>query len=130
MLAHGRATAAARLRLAPALLLFEPELPRAGAAHHRAVGRALWPSSGGCRLADRQRVRLPRHGAELLRRPRKPAFRRWLQRRYGSVEALNDAWGTVFWSQEYRNFDEVDLPVATVTEANPSHRLDSNTAAA
>jgi beta-galactosidase len=37
---------------------------------------------------------------------------------------LNRAWGTVFWSQEYRSFDEVDPPFQTVTEANPSHRLD------
>lgn len=51
-------------------------------------------------------------------------FRHWLQHRYGTVDALNTAWGTVFWSQEYRSFDEVDLPCGTVTEANPSHRLD------
>jgi len=51
-------------------------------------------------------------------------FRDWLARRYGEVAALNRAWGTVFWSQEYRDFDEVDLPNLTVTEANPSHRLD------
>ena len=52
------------------------------------------------------------------------AFRRWLAGRYGDVGALNTAWGTVFWSQEYRSFDEVDLPNLTVTEANPSHVLD------
>ena len=51
-------------------------------------------------------------------------FRRWLRDRYGSVAALNEAWGTVFWSQSYGDFDEVDLPAATVTEANPAHRLD------
>ncbi|MEY4757983.1 MAG: hypothetical protein RJA34_2881 [Pseudomonadota bacterium] len=51
-------------------------------------------------------------------------FRRWLAVRYGTVDALNTAWGTVFWSQEYRSFDEVDLPTGTVTEANPSNRLD------
>jgi beta-galactosidase len=51
-------------------------------------------------------------------------FRRWLQARYRHIGALNEAWGTVFWSQEYRDFDEVDLPVATVTEATPAHRLD------
>lgn len=51
-------------------------------------------------------------------------FRDWLAERYGNVAALNQAWGTVFWSQEYRTFDEVDLPHLTVTEANPSHRLD------
>jgi len=51
-------------------------------------------------------------------------FRRWLAARYGHVDALNAAWGTTFWSQTYRRFDEVDLPVLTVTEANPSHVLD------
>jgi beta-galactosidase len=53
-------------------------------------------------------------------------FRSWLARRYGSVEALNQAWGAVFWSQEYRSFAEVDPPNLTVTEPNPSHRLDYN----
>ena len=52
------------------------------------------------------------------------AFRLWLQVRYQSIDALNTAWGTAFWSQGYRSFDEVDPPNATVTEANPSHRLD------
>lgn len=51
-------------------------------------------------------------------------FRRWLAARYVTIDALNDAWGTVFWSQVYRSFDEIDLPVLTVTEANPAHRLD------
>ncbi len=53
-------------------------------------------------------------------------FRVWLAARYGTVAALNAAWGTVFWSQDYRRFDEVDPPHLTVTEANPSHRLDYN----
>lgn len=51
-------------------------------------------------------------------------FRHWLKDRYGSVAALNEAWGNVFWSMEYRDFAEVDLPSGTVTESNPSHRAD------
>ena len=52
------------------------------------------------------------------------AFRAWLAERYGDACTLNEAWGTVFWSQEYGSFDEVELPNLTVTEANPSHVLD------
>ncbi len=51
-------------------------------------------------------------------------FRRWLERRYPDVAALNDAWGNVFWSQEYRAFAEIDPPHLTVTEPNPAHVLD------
>ncbi|MFM7348699.1 MAG: beta-galactosidase [Erythrobacter sp.] len=52
------------------------------------------------------------------------AFRGWLAARYGTPEALNAAWGNVFWSMEYRSFAEVDPPHLTVTEANPAHWLD------
>lgn len=49
------------------------------------------------------------------------AFREWLSQRYQSPQAMNRAWGNVFWSMEYSSFDEVGLPNLTVTEANPSH---------
>jgi beta-galactosidase len=52
------------------------------------------------------------------------AFRGWLGARYGTVAALNTAWGNVFWSMEYTSFAEVDPPHLTVTEANPAHWLD------
>lgn len=52
------------------------------------------------------------------------AFRLWLAAKYGEVGALNQAWGNVFWSMEYRSFTEIDLPNLTVTEANPAHWLD------
>ena len=51
-------------------------------------------------------------------------FREWLAARYASPQALNEAWGNVFWSMEYRAFAEVDPPHLTVTEANPAHWLD------
>lgn len=52
------------------------------------------------------------------------AFREWLSARYGTIGSLNAAWGNVFWSMDYPDFDAIDPPVATVTEANPSHALD------
>jgi len=51
-------------------------------------------------------------------------FRNWLAQKYQSPDALNKAWGNVFWSMEYCSFDEVELPNLTVTEPNPSHVLD------
>ncbi|GAB7525187.1 beta-galactosidase [Paraburkholderia sp. 2C] len=51
-------------------------------------------------------------------------FTQWLTKRHGDIGALNDAWGNVFWSMEYRNFDEIGLPNRTPTDANPSHWLD------
>ncbi|MGP1354848.1 MAG: beta-galactosidase [Parasphingopyxis sp.] len=51
-------------------------------------------------------------------------FREWLAARYKTIDALNAAWGNVFWSMEYDSFDAVDLPNLTVTEPNPAHVLD------
>ena len=52
------------------------------------------------------------------------AFRQWLRERYGSVEALNEAWGTTFWSQQYDSFEAVDPPRPTPAEQHPSRLLD------
>ena len=52
------------------------------------------------------------------------AFRDWLAQRYQSPQALNRAWGNVFWSMDYDSFDDIGLPNLTVTEANPAHWLD------
>ncbi len=51
------------------------------------------------------------------------AFRLWLAAEYTSIDALNEAWGNVFWSMEYSEFDQIDLPNLTVTEPNPAHVL-------
>ncbi len=38
-------------------------------------------------------------------------FQRWLTSRYGTLEALNRRWSTVYWSQEYTDWSQIPLPV-------------------
>ncbi|WP_243077038.1 beta-galactosidase [Microbacterium sp. SS28] len=52
------------------------------------------------------------------------SFRFWLHRRYGTLEALNTAWGTAFWSQTYSEWDEILPPRATLSSRNPAQSLD------
>ncbi len=51
-------------------------------------------------------------------------FREWLRGRHGSLDELNDAWGTAFWSQRYGDWDEILPPRPTPTWHNPSQELD------
>lgn len=37
------------------------------------------------------------------------SMKQWLRQRFETVDALNEAMGLVFWSHEYRSWDEVDL---------------------
>ncbi len=52
------------------------------------------------------------------------AFHKWLQKRYGSLEALNAAWGTMFWSHIYRQWEEIPLPLTIAGSPNPGLALD------
>jgi beta-galactosidase len=51
-------------------------------------------------------------------------FREWLRERHGSLDALNEAWGTAFWSQRYGDWDEILPPRPAPTWHNPSQELD------
>src|SRR5690606_18393885 len=48
----------------------------------------------------------------------------WLRARYGTLDALNDAWTTSFWSQHYSAWEQITPPRATRYLPNPAHRLD------
>lgn len=51
-------------------------------------------------------------------------FQKWLSEKYSTVEQLNKAWGTDFWSQGYNQFEEVFTPRLTAAGKNPSAILD------
>ncbi|MFC7528352.1 beta-galactosidase [Actinoplanes sp. GCM10030250] len=52
------------------------------------------------------------------------AFREWLRARYGTIGALNDAWGTAFWSQRYDDWSEILPPRLAASHPNPTQQLD------
>ena len=53
------------------------------------------------------------------------AFRVFLREKYGSLDKLNDAWGTVFWSQTYTDWEQVYVPRPAPHAAyNPHLHLD------
>ncbi|GAB2742729.1 beta-galactosidase [Streptomyces bullii] len=64
------------------------------------------------------------HNAECHCDTSAEAFRAWLRDRYTTLDALNEAWGTTFWSQRYHDWDEILPPRATGAVPNPTHRLD------
>jgi beta-galactosidase len=52
------------------------------------------------------------------------AFQSWLQDRYGSVDTLNGAWGTAFWSHLYTDWSQIPLPLESGSVPNPGLDLD------
>lgn len=50
------------------------------------------------------------------------AFRIWVRHRYGSLPALNEAWGMARWGEVYTEWDQLPFPLGS--SANPSHALD------
>jgi beta-galactosidase len=52
------------------------------------------------------------------------AFRSWLITKYRTLDVLNAAWGTTFWSQRYSDWDEIEPPIVAPTAVNPAQELD------
>lgn len=38
------------------------------------------------------------------------AFQEWLKRKYGTIQKLNKAWNTTFWSHDYGSFEQIESP--------------------
>ena len=51
-------------------------------------------------------------------------FRRWLQRRYSSLEALNKAWNAHFWSHDYTDWEQIESPAPQGEDAVQGLLLD------
>jgi beta-galactosidase len=53
-------------------------------------------------------------------------FQEWLRSKYGSLDKLNQTWGTVFWSQTYSDFNQIPVPLPSGGDPNPGLALDYN----
>ena len=51
-------------------------------------------------------------------------FQNWLRSRYGTLEKINLAWGTAFWSHVYTEWSQIPLPLETGGVPNPGLDLD------
>ena len=51
------------------------------------------------------------------------AFRIFLKEKYKNLDALNEAWGTVFWNQTYTDWDEIHVPRTTYSDSTNPHEV-------
>lgn len=61
------------------------------------------------------------------------AFRHWLRDTYGTIEAVNEAWGCQFWNTYYTDFSQIMMPAGrvpkyqgSVATGNPHQALDAS----
>ncbi len=108
---------------APPLLPAQRGVPRSGRAPRRA------PSPVGMRDTRRWRcgtstTSTPATSRSASAPASTTAFRGWLRERYETLDGLNAAWGTAFWSQHYGEWDEIYPPRLAPTNVNPTQQLD------
>ncbi|MFH5181386.1 beta-galactosidase [Paenibacillus sp. TAB 01] len=72
------------------------------------IARAIGPLPGviGWQLDNEFKA----HVAECMCETCKNLWHDWLRERYGTVEQLNEAWGTHIWSEYYHSFEQVPQP--------------------
>ena len=51
-------------------------------------------------------------------------FQEWLKVKYKTLDNLNDCWGTVFWSEKYFDWDQINTPRASAGGRNATKLLD------
>jgi beta-galactosidase len=53
-------------------------------------------------------------------------FQQWVKEQYGTLDAVNKTWGTIFWSQTYTDFAQIPVPLPSGAPPNPGLVLDYN----
>lgn len=51
-------------------------------------------------------------------------FQQWLKKKYGTIDEVNEAWGTFFWGEKYASWEEINTPKASSGSRNSTKLLD------
>ncbi len=54
----------------------------------------------------------------------KKGFQQWCRKKYQTLDNLNECWGTVFWSEKYLSWEEINTPRASAGGRNATKLLD------
>ena len=101
----------------PVMRRYAERITRAMAEHYREEGQVVaWQIDN----------EIGHEGSDLCWCPHcRRGFQAFLRQKFqGDIDSLNETYGTAFWSQEYNSFEEIPLPVPTLTAHNPALRLD------
>ena len=53
-------------------------------------------------------------------------FQDWAKKKYGTLDDVNQKWGTAFWSQVYTDWSQIPVPLPSNGDPNPGLALDYN----